>query len=369
MSETKPKIKVMLICLTRRGGLLQFNDCLADSLCQYCDVALICAQNAEHQLKNPSIHLYPLDTGVGVKGTVTKLFDHATWQTVHEAVSDFKPDIVHVTSAQEWNPVLGLIIKNKIQKPMVYTIHDVIHHEGTPAYFRLTESIFRKMPDYFVVLTEEGKQIICGKGVAEKNVLVVPHGVYDFFTQYAANVSEEKEILFFGRIEHYKGLQILLEAVRPVFELYPDWRLQITGGGDLAPYQELLSHPNIHVTNRYVANEEVASIMQRAAIVALPYLSASQSGVIPTAFAFGKAVIATNVGGIPDVVRDGQTGLLIPPHNVSALTDALLKLISNAALRKSLGENGKRFADENLGWNAIARKHEAFYRSILAQQA
>ena len=105
--------------------------------------------------------------------------------------------------------------------------------------------------------------------------------------------------------------------------------------------------------------------MERASVVALPYLSASQSGVIPTAYAFGKPVIATAVGGIPDMVRDRETGLLIPPNDVNALREALQQLMSDPDLRTRLGAAGREFAASELSWASIAEKHAAFYRQFI----
>ncbi len=361
------KIRVLMICLTRRGGLLHFNDCLAESLSRICEVRLICAQNAEHAGDLSGVDLRTIDTGKGAKGTILKLFSPRTWKELRSLSDEFQPDIVHVTSAQEWNPALGLFIRKTLRKPLIYTIHDVIHHEGTPFYFKVTESLFRSMPDGIVVLTGQGKKILTDRGIPENRILVAPHGVYDFFTQFGSEtVSEQKEILFFGRIEPYKGVGVLLEAARPLLEEKPDWTLHIAGGGDVSPYQALLSHPQIRLSNRFLTDSEVAESMQRAAIVALPYLSASQSGVIPTAFAFAKPVAATRVGGIPDMVRDGETGLLVPPNDPDGLRKALKRLMEDPDLRARLGKAGCEFAKTDLSWDSIAQKHLDFYRIFIS---
>ena len=362
--EKKPR--VLLICLTRRGGLLHYNDCLTESLSRICDVRLICGENAEHAPGAlQGVDLRTLNTGKGAKGTVTKLFSSQTWRTIRGISDEFNPDVIHITSAQEWNPVLGYFIRHTLHKPLIYTIHDVVHHEGTPFYFKITEGAFRNMPDGLVVLTASGKQLMIQKGFPAEKILVTPHGVYDFFTKYRKGLHEEKEILFFGRIEPYKGLDVLLDAVRPLLDENPDWKLHIAGGGDVAPYQEKLAHPRIKVDNRFLSDEEVADFMEQAAIVALPYLSASQSGVIPTAYAFEKAVVATAVGGIPDMVKDHITGLLVPPNDPSALEKALRELIQNPELRGKLGAEGRKFAETELSWDSIAEKHVNFYREFL----
>ncbi len=357
--------RVLLICLTRRGGLLQFNDCLAKSLSQVLPVRLICAANAVHEMDLTGVDLQTIDTGKGMIGTLTKLFSSSVWEELRRLSEEFNPDIVHVTSAQEWNPKLGRFIKDTLKKPLVYTVHDVVHHEGTPFYFKITESIFRRMPDAFVVLTEQAKSILVEKGIPTEKILVVPHGMYDFFTEYKSPLREMKEILFFGRISPYKGLGVLLDAARPLLAEMPEWKLIIAGSGDLEPYYNKMNYDGIIPVNRFLDTKEVASFMSLASIVALPYLSATQSGVIPTAFAFGKAVIATNVGGIPDMVKDNETGLLVPPNDVEALREGLRRLMTDAELRQRLGEGGKRFAEENLAWDAIAEKHADFYKELL----
>ena len=363
------KIRVLLICLTRRGGLLHFNDCLAESLSKICEVKLVCGENAEHaDGALNGVALRSLNTGKGAKGTVLKLFSPKTWQDLRGVSDEFQPDVVHVTSAQEWNPALGMFVHHSLHKPLIYTIHDVIHHEGTPFYFKITEGIFRGMPDGLVVLTDQGKQILTDKGVDPEKILVAPHGVYDFFTKYKTGVPQQKQILFFGRIEPYKGIHVLLEAARPLLDENPEWSLHIAGGGDVEPYRELLSHPRIKLTNRFIRDEEVAEFMEQAAIVALPYLSASQSGVIPTAFAFGKPVIASAVGGIPDMVRDRETGLLIPPDDPGALRAALSELMQDTSLCERLGEAGKKFAETELSWTSIAEKHAAFYERFIKRE-
>ncbi len=361
---TERKIRVLLICLTRRGGLLHYSDCLAESLSKVCEVKLLSAANAEHAQDMSAVDMEELDTGKGAKGTVLKLFSPQTWKTIRRISDEFDPDVVHITSAQEWNPVLGIFIRNMLKKPLIYTVHDVIHHEGTPLYFKITEGLFRGMPDGLSVLTEQGKQFFVRKGFPAEKILVTPHGIYDFFTQHRRGLPEEKQILFFGRIEPYKGLAILLEAARPLLDENPEWSLQIAGGGDVTPYQTLPDHPQIRLTNRFLSDAEVAEFMERASIVALPYLTASQSGVIPTAFAFGKAVAATAVGGIPDMVRDHETGLLVPPNDADALRNALQTLMADPELRSRLGKAGREFAAAELSWTSIAEKHAAFYRQF-----
>lgn len=369
----KSGIKVLCISLARRGGMLHFHDSLIEGLAGVCTVGSLTAESADHRARiaaQRGVRHYFVDTGVGSLGTVGRLFAPSTRRAIQSAIENFCPDLAHVTGAQEWNPALGSALQKR-GIPIVYTVHDVIHHAGTPGYFRLTEAIFRRMPDGFVVLTAEAKRELIAVGKSAAKVRVIPHGVYDFFRDAdadAAREGERKEILFFGRIEPYKGLPILLDAWAELAPRYPDWKLVIAGGGDVSGLGERLNAPRIELINRFVSDEEVGGLMRRAAIVALPYLSATQSGVIPTAFPFEKAIAATAVGGIPDLIRDGETGLLVEPNNTGAFRDALERLMTDAELRARLGKAGAEFARKELNWGAIARAHLAFYEEILTDR-
>ena len=97
-----------------------------------------------------------------------------------------------------------------------------------------------------------------------------------------------------------------------------------------------------------------AELFQKASVVVLPYLTAATSGILVTAYVFGKPVVATRVGSLPEYVQDGATGLLVDPGNETQLAEALIRLLTNNELRKQLGENAFRWVQDELGWENIA---------------
>ncbi len=96
----------------------------------------------------------------------------------------------------------------------------------------------------------------------------------------------------------------------------------------------------------FVPGEMAAAFFQRSSIIALPYLSASTSGILTTAYAFGKPVVATSVGCLPEYVEEGVTGLLVPPADVEKLADAIVRLLSDDELRDRMGHETRRWAEE-----------------------
>ena len=136
--------------------------------------------------------------------------------------------------------------------------------------------------------------------------------------------------LFFGYVRHYKGLDTLLEAWRLVRERRPEATLVVAGEFYEKPerYQQLAAAAGpgaVRMLDRYIPDDEVEALFRAADVTVLPYRSGTQSGVTHVAYALGSPVIATNVGGITETVRDGETGLTAPPEDPRALADTILR--------------------------------------------
>lgn len=86
--------------------------------------------------------------------------------------------------------------------------------------------------------------------------------------------------------------------------------------------------------------------------------------MIPIAYAFKKPVIASSVGAIPEVVDNGLTGYLVPPKDIGAIANAIIKLMNNDVLRNTMGENGYKKSETELSWKVIAKKHETTYQNL-----
>jgi glycosyltransferase involved in cell wall biosynthesis len=158
--------------------------------------------------------------------------------------------------------------------------------------------------------------------------------------------------LFFGLIRPYKGLDVLLRAVALARRRVP---LQLVVAGefyqDRAPYEALLEQLElrgaVQLLDRYVPNEEVEGYFKAADVVVLPYVSATQSGIAQTALLFGRPVIVTRVGGLPEAVRPGETGYVVPPNDPEALAAALVEFFETggaARMAPHLAGEAARFS-------------------------
>src|SRR5262249_23773996 len=160
-----------------------------------------------------------------------------------------------------------------------------------------------------------------------------------------------------------KGLEFLIRAEPLITSQIPNAKIVIAGRGeDFDRYRGLMTHPeNFIIYNDYISDEKRAELFQQASVVVLPYLEASQSGVIPVAYTFSKPVVATTVGGLPELVDDGQTGFLVPPRDEKALAESIIRVLQNKELGQALGAKGKQKLDTECAPETVARKTLAVY--------
>jgi glycosyltransferase involved in cell wall biosynthesis len=244
----------------------------------------------------------------------------------------FNPDVIHF---QGTNPILCLVFPFLKKYPLVGTFHDVKPHVGEGSLLgRFGSYCARKYSNQIIVHGEKLKeQMIKEYNLPDEKVHAIPigeHRVIPFKKYEREDLKEDQNlILFFGRIKKYKGLRYLIKAEPMISKEIPNTKIVIAGvGEDFKKYEEImLNKDNFVIYNHYISYKEGAELFQRCSIVVLPYIGASQSGVISTAYGFKKAVVVTNVGAIPEIVDDGVTGLIVPPRNPEALADAIVKLL------------------------------------------
>ena len=295
-------------------------------------------------------------------------------------ITEINPDVIHFTNLYPHISFVTFLNKSIIKKfPTICTLHSTLTlRELSPAKFGFVGSLLQFIsiftrrlvkPDKIIVHTEENRKILIEMGIPSKKVAIIPHGSYTFFRSYAhIEVSKhENAVLFFGYIIRNKGVEYLIKAAPIVSKEVPDIKIIIAGEGDLSSYRELVDKSIFDVYNEFLPNEKVAELFQRAKIVVLPYIyHQGHSGVLNIAFAFGKPVVVTDVGDLPNLVDNGKIGLIVPPKDPEALAEAIVKLLKDDELRERMSKNSHKKAQE-LSWDNIAKMHLKVYEETIKE--
>ncbi|MDH5738783.1 MAG: glycosyltransferase family 4 protein [Nitrospira sp.] len=290
----------------------------------------------------------------------------------------FRPQVIHLQGAQ--HPALYIILWALLRMLggacFVYTPQDVLPNSLRPYHIRAFRFLYARMRHVFLNAKQNEPLVIEHFGVPRDRITVLP--IADLTAFVRTQVTSEpphipadaRVILCFGLIEPRKGIHTLLSAAPQVLREVPNALLLIVGKPlmDIVPLERQLTElglqERVRLVPQYVTFAQMAGYFTAARVLVLPYESGWNSGVIASAFGFGKPVIATRVGGFDEVVDDERTGLLVPPKDPIALAKAIIRLLDDDALHARMVTNVQHAAGD-ISWDTIARMTEERYLGVL----
>lgn len=285
-------------------------------------------------------------------------------------VSRFRPDIAHVQEQADC-PTAAMLTRLSCRVPVVLTVHDPRPHTGSDtAYVERGSAARERLRAQAAAYHVHGA--FCERELRSSRRVDIPllstaMGVHFVPPADAIRAPEPRTLLFFGRMEAYKGLETLLDAADILRSQGERCRLIVAGGGpDLARLASRLRSPDIEQHAGFIAHDQAIALFQRAALVVAPYRDATQSAVVAAAFGNGRPVVASSIGGLTDSVMHGRDGLLVPPDDPTALAAALAPLLADEAKIEALATGVAAKVRDELDWAKIAARLEPFYRNVLA---
>jgi glycosyltransferase involved in cell wall biosynthesis len=281
-----------------------------------------------------------------------------TWRKAVARASAFNADIAIIPWwTVFWAPCFGYLA-NRLQRAgieVVFFCHNVVEHESAVWKSALARRVL-KQGARFVVHTKEDENNL-RKLLPTAKVTVHPHPIYDQFPAADNTLPKRRglELLFYGFVRPYKGLDVLIEAMGRL----KGEDIQLTIAGEFwegeeetrARVKELGIDEQVEIRASYHTDKESAELFARSDVVVLPYHSATGSGVVPLAYHYEKPVIVTRVGGLPDVVKETDTGLLVEPGNSIALANAVKSMTRSRAVSMV---PGIREMKRQLTWTSLA---------------
>lgn len=282
-----------------------------------------------------------------------------TWSGVAKRIRSFNPDLIVVQWWHVyWAPFLAWIRRfaEREGTRMIVICHNFDDHESARWKTAIRNFALRGCPEFLVHSTSQAELI--RKSFPGASVRMHPHPTFHALPDPAEALQRraKTELLFFGIIRHYKGLDILLRALTRLVDR--DFHLTVAGEGwsDMGEYRTIIREgalsDKVELIDCYIPDQQAANLFARADAVVLPYRSASGSGVAAHAFSYYKPVIASNVGGLSDVVVPGKTGLLFEPENIDSLASALT-LVMESDDRHWYERGAIAETSERLSWSSL----------------
>lgn len=317
------------------------------------------------------------------KGPINKVLSYKkSWDRVFDYCMNNHVSVVHV----QWyifSP-LDWIYHEKLRKngiKVVTTIHDLLPFNKKIYDFYFHKKIYSHADMVINQARMNKEELVKDFGVIADKIQYIPHGHY---MEYAESASKEESvkkldlptdrpiILFFGQIKKVKGVDILIKAMRNVADKHPNALCVIAGKvwkDDFSTYQaiidELRLSNNIRTDIRFIDDDEIKYYFNAADIVALPYLQIYQSGVVLLAYAYEKPIVATTEGEFLTVVKDKETGLLVPAGNEGKLADAINWYLDNPEKASRFAAEGKKDIAVRLSWETIGQQVIKVYQEVL----
>lgn len=283
-----------------------------------------------------------------------------------------KFDVIHLT----WPANVYEFIIYMLKRKMILTVHDPFPHTGLDTRIvRLRRKVaFRCVPHFIILNKAQREKFLSFYHLPSSAVIDSRLSCYTYLNmveQDMTTVPEQKYILFAGKISKYKGVEYLLEAMKKVHDTFPDIKLVVAGSGkyhfDISGYAAL---PYIDIRNRFIPDEELVALMKKTQFMVCPYTDATQSGVIMSSFTFGTPVIATRVGGLPEMLGNGKYGMLVKEKDTDALYRGICSLLSDeeqlADYRREIAKDYT--SDGYLSWKTIAEELRESYLQMASRK-
>jgi glycosyltransferase involved in cell wall biosynthesis len=272
-------------------------------------------------------------------------------------VRTLDPDVAHV----QWLAIPRYDVHwlRRLRAPLVLTAHDVLPRRTRNAA-AWSEAL--ALAERVIVQSERAVEQLAATGVPREKLVRIQHPVFESGLETAPPTG--RTVLFFGLIREYKGLDVLVRALAEV----PDARLVVAGDplDPVEPLQRLAAGLGIgdRVEWRlgFLPDEAIPRLMAEATLVALPYRKIDSSGVLATALGHGRPAVVTDVGGLPDAIREFGAGRVVPRDDPQALAAALRELLEADELANAY--EGAQAARRALTWDAAAAAHEAVYLEV-----
>lgn len=305
---------------------------------------------------------FPLYTYVNAREFAARTLDiRRVLRPIVQRLEVERPDVAIVTMMGYWDIFLMRRL-HRMGVPVAVISHDAEVHPGDRFHLVLyLQRHLLRQADGVVTLTDfVARQVEARLNLAGKVRATIPLAAFDYAdlhlpepTLPEAERNRPLRLLLAGRLKRYKGLELLADALKFLGDV--PLNLCVAGSPqDPGEIAALAGFPGVELDLGWKTDRALIANLDWADATVLPYVEASQSGIAPMSFKRARAVIATPVGGLPEQIRHGETGLIAEAISPESLAASIRRLAEEGSLAHRLGENARRHAETELSWQALA---------------
>lgn len=284
-----------------------------------------------------------------------------TWIRAAFIINKMQPDMLIISwFIPFFAPAYAFILRLLPGVRKIVIAHNVQAHEKWGLLDSLTKLVFRYANDIVVLSKSSMNELRKSMPLSIYNKGIL--GFHPIYTCYQSRSNNPeavgKNLLFFGLIKPYKGLDVLLDAMPMVLNRFPNLRLQVAGEvyGDAEVYLKQINQlgigKSVDLHFRYISEPEIQDYFQQASLCILPYKSASQSGVIATSYSFNVPVLVTDVGGLSEYVIHGKTGYIVEANNPVKMAEMIIQHLESdtSSMQQTISEH-----NQDNSWHALTK--------------
>src|SRR5690349_15101838 len=317
------------------------------------------------------------------------------WARLTRTVLELEPDIVQFSKIHFPFEAIFLAQMRRRGLTLTQICHEFEQRENQRGLFsslrvRAYADIYRNFSAIFFHARENCEKFLSlYPFVDNKKTHIIPHGNSSWLLRHFPQTDNEVSlrqrfklkpgepvVLFFGLLAPSKGIQDLVDAFAIVRKSsnaklliagYPTKHFDMKDLNAKIAASGLTDH--VLLDTRYIPLEEVGALMGLATVAVYPYRSSTQSGALQVAYTFGRPVVATIVGGLPEAVEPGRSGFLVPAESPLELADAIQKLVNNYELAKIMGEYARHLSETRFSWRSVARQIIKVYEELMDNES
>ncbi len=357
-------MKVSIINFYGKGGMLYYSVELANAMASKCKVTLVLPGKQEQYYRNIDDKVQLVQVEVPEDFTRRNILKIPVFASFYpllvKRIQEQGADIIHFTNENIW--LLGLL-PFLGKRRLVWTLHDPIPHLGDSLRKKISTKILGRRSARIFVHYQYNLSVAAQNGFDIEKLVVIPHGNYAFYEKYLKDgIPQRRMFLFWGRIRPYKGIETLIKATD---YLPQDVEIVIAGEGANQYESATRYDARIVLIDKFLTDEEIAELCQQCLAVVIPYVEATQSGIVPVAYACSRPIITTKVGALPEQVEDEKTGLLVEPHQPNELANAMIKILEDPEWARSLGAAGYLKSHTDMSWDKVATTVYSVYKELV----